>query len=217
MKTCGKCKASKALAEFYKNKTKKDGLQTKCKACSSTSSKAWAKANPEKAATNKAAWNKANPEKIVAYSAAWYAANKDHHNANGATWRKANPEKIVAYSAAWYAANKDLSNANGAAWAKANPEKNAAKEHRRRARMASNGVNLVTATETATIIAKPCMACAAPAPSTVEHLIPISRGGAHTIGNLAPLCQPCNSSKNDMTWAEWKHSNRAQAKKAFGL
>ena len=122
-------------------------------------------------------------------------------NASRAAWKKANPEKNAA---------------SRAAWRKANPEKEIAKRHRRRAREASNGVNLVTATETAAIIAQPCMACDAPAPSTVEHLIPINRGGAHTIGNLAPLCKPCNSSKNDMTWTEWKYSNRAQAKKAFG-
>ena len=201
MKNCTKCKASKDLAEFGNRKASKDGLQLSCKACLNASRAAWKKANPEKNAASRAAWRKANPEKNAA---------------NNAAWRKANPEKHAANSAKWYAANPEKNAARNAAWRKANPEKEIAKRHRRRAREASNGVNLVTATETAAIIAQPCMACDAPAPSTVEHLIPINRGGAHTIGNLAPLCKPCNSSKNDMTWAEWKHSNRAQAKKAFG-
>ena len=201
MKKCTKCKASKALAEFGKRKASKDGLKSICKACTKAKDAAYYAANKEKAAAKSAAWAKANPEKAAARNAAWYASNK---------------ERKAATSAAWKAANKDSLAAAKAAWKKNNPEKKAADAHRRRARKASNGVNLVTAAETAAIIAQPCMACDAPAPSTVEHLIPINRGGAHTIGNLAPLCLSCNSSKCDLTWAEWKYSNRAQAKKAFG-
>ena len=146
---------------------------------------------------------------------AYRVANKEHIVARHAAWNAANKEKKAATGAAWYEANKEKKAAASAAWGAANLEKAAASQHRRRARLALNGVNLVTAAETAAIIAQPCMACDAPAPSTVEHLVPVNRGGAHTIGNLAPLCQPCNSSKNDMLWIEWKHSNRAGAQKAF--
>jgi|FLOH01.1.fsa_nt_gi 5-methylcytosine-specific restriction endonuclease McrA len=88
-------------------------------------------------------------------------------------------------------------------------------KHRRRARKLANGVNLVKATEMVAIAARPCTACAAPAPSTVDHVIPIARGGPHSIGNLMPLCRSCNSSKHDMLWIEWKYSNRPQAVLAF--
>ena len=200
MKTCGKCKASKALAEFSIRKASKDGLNAKCKVCVKASNAAWNAANKERKAATSAAWYAANKDRMATTSAAWNAANKDRRAATDAAWRAANKEKAATTSAAWYAANK---------------EKNTDTTHRRRARKATNGVNLVTAAETAAIIAQPCMACDAPAPSTVEHLIPINRGGAHTIGNLAPLCKPCNSSKSDLLWVEWKYSNRAQAQKAF--
>jgi 5-methylcytosine-specific restriction endonuclease McrA len=87
--------------------------------------------------------------------------------------------------------------------------------HRRRARKVANGVNLVKATEMIAIAAWPCTACAAPAPSTVDHIIPIARGGPHSIGNLMPLCRSCNSSKSDMLWIEWINSDRPQAVLAF--
>ncbi len=43
------------------------------------------------------------------------------------------------------------------------------------------------------------------APETMEHLIPLSRGGDHTVGNLAPACTRCNSQKTDRTLEEWHH------------
>ena len=147
-------------------------------------------------------------------NAAYYAANKERHAASVAAWYEQNKEQVAARKAAWAKANPELKAARDAAYKKANPEKISAKENRRRARKASNVVNLVTAAETAAIIAQPCMACGAPEPSTVEHLIPIARGGAHTIGNLVPLCISCNSSKSDMLWIEWINSDRPQAVKA---
>jgi len=36
-----------------------------------------------------------------------------------------------------------------------------------------------------------------------DHVIPLSRGGAHTEGNLVPCCRPCNSSKGCLTPDEW--------------
>lgn len=37
-----------------------------------------------------------------------------------------------------------------------------------------------------------------------DHVIPLSRGGAHQIGNLVPSCRTCNASKSTKTPSEWK-------------
>ncbi|MFI8830536.1 HNH endonuclease [Streptomyces afghaniensis] len=29
----------------------------------------------------------------------------------------------------------------------------------------------------------------------VDHLVPLARGGAHSLSNLVPACQRCNTSK----------------------
>lgn len=48
LKICNKCKITKPVAEFYRNKTKPDGLQGSCKSCSKEASKRWVEVNPDK-------------------------------------------------------------------------------------------------------------------------------------------------------------------------
>jgi hypothetical protein len=37
-----------------------------------------------------------------------------------------------------------------------------------------------------------------------DHVVPVSRGGRHSIGNLVPACVRCNTSKNDALVMEWR-------------
>lgn len=48
MKTCYKCKETKELSEFYKDKTKSKGVEGICKVCTNIKNKAWRTNNPEK-------------------------------------------------------------------------------------------------------------------------------------------------------------------------
>lgn len=87
------------------------------------------------------------------------------------------------------------------------PVKSAAYWNRRRARLAAADTRKVTARDIARLYARQggcCLACGERARLTLDHLIPISRGGRHAIGNLAGLCGPCNSSKRDLTWMEFR-------------
>lgn len=38
---------------------------------------------------------------------------------------------------------------------------------------------------------------------TMDHFRPISKGGTHTINNVVPACQPCNSKKKDSLIFDW--------------
>lgn len=44
----------------------------------------------------------------------------------------------------------------------------------------------------------------APNRATLEHVIPVTRGGSHTFINTALACHSCNVSKNDKTVEEWE-------------
>jgi len=51
-----------------------------------------------------------------------------------------------------------------------------------------------------------CHYCAAQVPPkelTLDHIVPVSRGGRSTKGNCVPACKACNSSKQLLTPVEW--------------
>lgn len=41
----------------------------------------------------------------------------------------------------------------------------------------------------------PCHYCGTPNAGTVDHVIPVARGGTNDASNLVPACGPCNYSK----------------------
>jgi hypothetical protein len=59
------------VKDFNKNKSKKSGLQSRCRVCVSQHEQAWRRANEEKAQGRSRAWRKANPEKVRETSRVW--------------------------------------------------------------------------------------------------------------------------------------------------
>ncbi len=43
-----------------------------------------------------------------------------------------------------------------------------------------------------------------PSELTMDHLIPIARGGKSSRGNIVPACKPCNNKKKYMLPFEWE-------------
>jgi 5-methylcytosine-specific restriction endonuclease McrA len=48
-----------------------------------------------------------------------------------------------------------------------------------------------------------CAYCGADGDMQVEHVIPISKGGEHHLGNIVPACQRCNYSKRSASAEQW--------------
>ena len=52
-----------------------------------------------------------------------------------------------------------------------------------------------------------CYYCGRPTPLkqlTMDHIVPISRGGKSTKGNVAPCCKECNNAKKQLLPMEWE-------------
>ena len=40
---------------------------------------------------------------------------------------------------------------------------------------------------------------------TMDHIVPVSRGGRSNKGNLVPCCKACNNEKKNLTTIEWQN------------
>lgn len=138
LKKCTKCGEWKPHDQFSKQSSKKDGLQSHCRACQAAyyaanreryaeTGRAWREANKDRKAETHREWAKANKEAISANGKKWYEANKERHAANGRAQYERNKERYAAKSKAWREANKDREAETHRIWYRANKERHAAK------------------------------------------------------------------------------------------
>lgn len=77
-KFCYACKTEKLISEFNKTKTRKDGLQNKCRDCQKAYHKAWSEKNLEAKRLKNKEHRMKNAERISKYKAERYKENKQH-------------------------------------------------------------------------------------------------------------------------------------------
>ncbi len=206
-KRCKKCGEEKALSEFHKDRQKKDGTRNHCKVCVKAWNAKYREENPEYMAKYRAE----NKDSIRATRAKYRAENKDRLKAYSAKYYAENIDSIKSDKARYYAENREACLAYSANYKKANPEKNRASEQRRRARKA-NAKGTFTADDWKARLAYhgyKCIYCGIEKADTkekyltMEHLIPLSRGGTNYPSNLAPSCKSCNCKKHTKTHFEF--------------
>ena len=79
--------------------------------------------------------------------------------------------------------------------------------HRRRARLRNAETFIVTKKDCLRLVDRYrgcCAYCGEKKDLTTEHVVPLSRGGRHSVGNIVPACFRCNSSKNARFLTEWR-------------
>ncbi len=121
------------------------------------------------------------------------AASKAKH---GAKSKEANRKNALL----WSHRNRSRHQQNAIRWAKENPAAAKAKGHKRRAiKMKAPGS--FTAAQWEVVKARQgykCLRCGRKEPEitlTIDHRIPLSKGGTNYISNIDGLCLSCNSSK----------------------
>ena len=91
MKLCYKCKETKSIIDFGRNKSKKDGLATECKTCKREMDNAYSKLHRAEAAKKASDWYYSNIDKARAanklYNKLWVRANKDKNCLKASNYR----------------------------------------------------------------------------------------------------------------------------------
>jgi hypothetical protein len=72
MKTCQRCKKTKKLDEFNKNRAESDGLQRYCRGCQKEAIKEWRKNNPERSKEHSKKTSRDFREKHPDYNKEYY-------------------------------------------------------------------------------------------------------------------------------------------------
>lgn len=125
-----------------------------------------------------------------------YLLHAEERRAKSKAWREANPERYKQQMDNWRARNLEKHNENA---------------RKRRAKLRSVTIGEVSAKDLRRILLQPCLYCGALEKLTIEHIVPIARGGSHSIGNLASACKSCNSRKKDSFITEWRKRESPRA------
>jgi len=147
---------------------------------------------------NQRARRAAHREEVRAKENAYRAANPEKARARDRAYRAANPEKVAAKQRAHNAAHPEKVLAKYKKYRVAHPDKGRIDRHNRAARKIGNG-GTYTAAEWRALCAwfgNVCLCCDAGGRLTVDHVVPLSRGGTNAIVNLQPLCLSCNMRKH---------------------
>lgn len=138
-------------------------------------------------------WALDHPDAVKARRQANYAkpAYRDRVKKAASEWQKANPDRAKAKKSAWAKTEKGVLG-------------NKSKIHRRRARKLNAGGSF-TRTEfkaLCTATGNRCLCCGQAvglAKLTADHIVALANGGHNGIGNIQPLCMPCNKAKGTET------------------
>jgi len=206
-KTCITCKRSQLASEFCKCSRSKDLLNAKCKSCA----KKYYERNRNKILAQKSVYYQANYERIATYKNNYYKDNKDKLLKQKRAAYSSDPKETQARNNAWARNNRDKINQYYRKYVVDKPHVIRQKRIKRRLRMLTNGVFEVRKSELNRLLTSPCVFCGNSANITLDHVLPIARGGRHSIGNLMPLCLSCNASKQDKTFMEFRMSKILQA------
>lgn len=182
MRTCSQCGETKPFEDFHIRADNSEGRASECKTCNSKRGREWRDANPDRHKENYLKWGK---------------ENKDKKAVNAKRWKLLNPDKIKASSKKYYEKHRKKRQVYERAWRQANPDKIRERDHRHRARINNAGGSFTEHEFTELCIrhGDVCVCCGEGGKLTVDHIVPLSRGGANNIDNIQPLCLSCNSKK----------------------
>ncbi len=193
MKRCSTCKEFKPAECFTRDKNSPDGLCIRCKACRHAHYVATAEQVKQRVRERV----QQNPEAKKESDRRYYLAHRDEVLARVNEHYQRNHAQRLEYSRDYRIRYTDKVRRAIRAWRDRNPESFSVATQRRRA-LKRQSPGTFTRAEWKALCARyghRCLCCGEKKRLTVDHVVPLSQGGANTIDNIQPLCGTCNQRK----------------------
>lgn len=222
LKICPKCDEKKEVGKFYKDSSKKDGLSSWCRECVKAKSRASYAVDKDRAKAKMRAYRETHQEQISQQKRRWRETNLDHARAKSREWSEKNKNRAKENHRRWRGENKERLRQAHQSWVEENIERHQANQKRWRInnphavinyntrRRAAIGNSIITCEQWRSLMMEygfKCFYCSETliaANRSLDHIIPLSRGGRHHVDNLIPCCRSCNSSKKDRIYPVWR-------------
>ena len=230
MKICSRGRKELPLDMFHKDATKKDGHGTTCKDCRREYNRQWAAENPEKRKEQDKIYRERHPEKINKKSAKWAKENPEEVKKIQKKWRENNKEAEKIRKKKWVQENPELNAQQTERWRQRYPERVAEvnkrtyeknkikffeRNMRRKAMQLEAQVGTVNYKEILSRDNYICHICGGviqPNDVHFDHVIPLARGGPHSMDNIKVAHSFCNLSKGSMMMDEYSEYIKRKAK-----
>ncbi len=129
-------------------------------------------------------------------------------------YAKNNQKKLALIKKRWFEKNRELAERQRQKWAADHPEKYKASYqaawHKRRARLINSTVNprsiqifILGVRKSKLVNCYYCQELTPGRSAHIDHVIPLSKGGPHSVENLCATCPKCNLSKHDSLIQDW--------------
>jgi 5-methylcytosine-specific restriction endonuclease McrA len=164
----------------------------------------WREKNPDRAKEVQQQFKERNPDAASEASKKHYSKNTEKLKAKSNAWRASNREESRRHRRESYYRHRDKNLELMHRWQSENMGKVLDYQHARRAKKEANGIYKILDKELQRILNGSCNYCGSKESIEIDHVIPISRGGSHGIGNLQPLCKKCNRSKSSRLMIEFR-------------
>lgn len=203
-KRCSACELVKPCDQFYRQSAAKDGLQSRCRDCTRVTGRAYKAANSPRLAEYNRQWRQDNPEAAKASVESWRSRNRERYIEARLDWQRRNRDKRLEAARADRAANPEKYRDALARWKSENPER-VRDYHRKRRASRYGGVGQVDGDAAWQECGGFCALCDEPIDRTLpwpdpesaslDHILPLSKGGTHEQMNVQWTHLLCNLRK----------------------
>ncbi len=197
---CSRCGEIKPISEYTKSKSRKDGLCSICKICDRERGRQYYLGHLERERKKRKAYSESHKEINNQRGKAWYINNREKRIEQIKAYKESRLDWYRDYIKRWYVEHPDKRKQYIARYMRSHPEIIKARNAKRKLLMRMQRVGKVdydAILERDGLMCHICGQVIDRSQLQFDHIIPLSKGGAHSMENISVAHARCNNQKGD--------------------